>query len=338
MTFQDISSDSTQSNWCIEAGNYNPLVPIVSDDSGDVSAIEDYLRLKYFSGGAHPGLGAAGGTPTKGALHHAGDSLEDTWTHHDPKNQCQRPYGIILCTDGLSNTCNTGATPDQVWEPVDYYGNPTANTPCEDDQTGTDFVNYPPSEAEAVYNRAFNIPGGDIIKPRTYAIGIAPEVGRCELNRIAYRGRSDARAARGDAGFLLYDPSIPVTSCALVGDKELPHIDAATTPPDESGPTPPAANRFRQDNPGPGYDPAKPDYAFFALDTATIVDAFLTIVASTATGDYSTSAPVSGGAIALGNVVLLPSTDYPTWTRPPARPRHVAARRRPSSGTRPSPE
>ncbi len=44
------------------------------------------------------------------------------------------------------------------------------------------------------------------------------------------------------------------------------------------------------------------------------MDAFLTIVASTGTGDYSTSAPVSGGAIALGNVVLLPSTDYPTWT------------------------
>ncbi len=137
MTFQDISSDSTQSNWCKEAGNYNPLVPVVSDDSGDVTAIEDYLRLKYFSGGGHPGLGAAGGTPTKGALHHAGDSLEDTW-NADQKKQCQRPYGIILCTDGLSNTCNTGATPDQVWEPVDYNGVATLNTPCEDDKTGTD--------------------------------------------------------------------------------------------------------------------------------------------------------------------------------------------------------
>ncbi len=218
---------------------------------------------------------------------------------------------------------------------MDYYGNPTANTPCEDDQAWTDMANYPPSEAEAVYNRAFQFGAGDIIKPRTYAIGIAPEVGRCELNRIAYRGRSDARAARGDAGFLLYDPTIPVTSCALVGDKELPHIDSATQ--DESGPTPPVANRFRQDAGGAGpYDPTQPDYAFFALDTATIVDAFLTIVASTATRRLlherarlgrRDRARQRSSSCRRRTTRRGPATSAPSTRR---------ARRRPSSGTRPT--
>ena len=66
---------------------------------------------------------------------------------------------------------------------------------------GTDFTNYPPGAAEAVYNSILTAGGGAaIIRPRTYAIGIAPEVGRCELNRIAYRGRTDASAPKKDAG------------------------------------------------------------------------------------------------------------------------------------------
>jgi hypothetical protein len=311
MTYQDRSTLIGAGAACLDdALNYHLIVPIVSDDSGDVTAIEDSLRLKYYTSGSYPGLAAEGGTPTKRALKLAGDSVESSW-NADPKKQCQRPWGIILCTDGLSNTCNTGSPiPDWEWG---LDGNPL----CEADLSGVDYLNYPPAEAEAVYNKALQVPKGEVIRPRTYAIGIAPEVGRCELNRIAYRGRSDARAARGDAGFLLYDPA--ATSCALVGDKDLPHISKAPNPSpppltietNENGTTP---NRFRQDQGGSGpYDATKPDYAFFALDTDAIVRAFSAIVASTASGDYSTSAPVSGGAISLGSIVLLPSTDYPTW-------------------------
>jgi len=314
MTFQDISDfDGSTPDACADPKNYSIVIGIKSDDSGNVSEIEDSMRLKYYSSGAYPGLSANGGTPTKGALRGAGDSLFTSWKT-DPKKQCLRPWGVILCTDGQSTTCNTGASPGFEW---DYKGTdpkfPTANGPCEADVKGSDFVNYPPVEAEAVYNLAFQFGAGEVIKPRTYAIGIAPEVSRCELNRIAYRGRSDARAARGDAGFLLFDQAVPATSCALVGDRDLPHIDATTVPPDESGPAP-TPNRFRQDQGAPPYDATKPDYAFFAEDTKTIVNAFLQIVASTASGDYSTSAPVSGGAISLGSIVLLPSTDYPAWT------------------------
>ena len=302
MTFQDKSPLANPLACTDDASNYDVKVPIVSDDLGDVSAIEDYMRLKYNSGGAHPGLSASGGTPTKRAITLAGGSVTTSW-NADPKKQCLRPWGIILCTDGQSNTCNTGSpSADSFWG---SNGNPA----CEADIAGNDYLNYPPGAAEAVYNLRLQFGAGEVIKPRTYAIGIAPEVGRCELDRIAYRGRSDARSARGDAGFLLYDPSAPSGSCAFVGDKDLPHIDAATN--DESAATP---DRFRQDNAGAGpYDATKPDYAFFALDTASIVNAFLEIVASTATGDYSTSAPVSGGAISLGADVLLPSTNYPSW-------------------------
>ncbi len=299
MTFGDVSADPIQANWCGDPLNYHELVPIVSNDSGDVSAIEDYLRLKYYSSLPHPGLFAAGGTPTKHAIEKAGTSIATSWSA-DPKKRCARPWGVILCTDGLSNTCNTGATTrDEVWAAPQ-------NVPCANDVTGIDFPNYPPGAAEAVYNAILTDGGGAaIIKPRTYAIGIAPEVGRCELNRIAYRGRTDAGAPRKDAGFLLYDPAeVPAPP---KGDFDLPHINP---PGDESGGgAAPSPNRFRFDQ----TPPKTTDYAFFALDTKSIVKAFNEIVASTAAGDYSTSAPVSGAAIAAGAIVLLPSTEYPSW-------------------------
>ncbi|MEO8054157.1 MAG: hypothetical protein ABI768_03325 [Acidobacteriota bacterium] len=298
MTFSDVSVDPSQAKWCADSLNYEVKVAIKSDDSGDVTAIEEYLRLKYYSSGSHPGLSAAGGTPTKGAIERAGASLKTSWDA-DPKQRCARPWGVILCTDGLSNTCNTGAAPDAEW--VAGAG----NTPCENDVPGTDFPNYPPGAAEAVYNAVMTAGGGAaIIKPRTYAIGIAPEVGRCELNRIAYRGRTDAGAPEKDAGFLLYDPTDPPP---IKGDFDLPHINP---PLDESGGGPaPVPNRFRFDQ----APPVSKDYAFFALDTGAIVDAFQAIVASTARGDYSTSAPVSGAAVSAGSIVLLPSTEYPKW-------------------------
>ena len=329
MTYQfpDFSSGCAD-----DASNYHILVPIVSDDSGDVTAIEDYLRLKYYSSGAHPGLGADGGTPTKRALTLAGQSLKSSWDV-DPKKKCARPWGVILCTDGLSNICNEGVAPDEEWGfpgipndpildwdptapgyPVSGWANPPNLPPCEADVNGADFIHYPPGAAEAIYNLALKDPtdpAAAVIKPRTYAIGISPEVGACELNRVAYRGRSDksAPSTKGDAGFLLYDPA-EVAAGRCTGDPDLPHLDVATG--DESGPGPaPSPNHFRQDQ-----TPAKVgDYAFFALDRTAIVDAFTAIVAATGTGDYSTSAPVSGGSLAVGgSFVLLPSTDYPSWT------------------------
>ena len=41
--------------------------------------------------------------------------------------------------------------------------------------------------------------------------------------------------------------------------------------------------------------------------------AFQTIIAATATGDYTTAPPISGAVLSLGNIVLLPSSEFPTW-------------------------
>ncbi|HEY5278000.1 MAG TPA: hypothetical protein VIK38_15945, partial [Coriobacteriia bacterium] len=88
------------------------------------------------------------------------------------------------------------------------------------------------------------------------------------------------------------------------------------TPTDESGASLPASsggfNRFDPDQ-TPLPATANQNYAFFASDAQTLEDSFLAIVRSSASGDYTTSSPVSGGAVSLGNTVLLPSTRYPKW-------------------------
>ena len=117
------------------------------------------------------------------------------------------------------------------------------------------------------------------IKPRTYVIGIAPEVGRCELNYTAFRGRGDAYAL----------------SNGSIGDTRLPLDDNSNTP----------------DN----YELNKAiDYAFFATSSDTIANAIISIVLNTAQGDYSTSAPTSASAAnGFANFVFLASTQFPSW-------------------------
>ena len=92
------------------------------------------------------------------------------------------------------------------------------------------------------------------MRARTFAIGISSDISRCELNRTAYRGRTDANAPKKDAGFVLYDPTDPPV---LRGDVRLPHIDPApetagtAVPTDESGPSLPASSGAEPLRPGP---------------------------------------------------------------------------------------
>jgi hypothetical protein len=287
-------------------GNYNQLVPI-PNDTGDVSAIEEYMRLKIFNTGAHPGLAVNGGTPTRGALQTADTNLTTTWGA-DPKKACNRAYGVILCTDGASNVGNTGSPADLEWD--------STTTPCAPDVNGLAYGNFPPADAENMYLDAHVAGAGDaIVRARTFVIGISSDISRYELNRTAYRGRTDANAALGDAGFVLFDPGPP----AGVGDTRLPHISPSpetagtSIPTDESGPSTPASlggfNRFGADQ----TPPDNLDYAFFASDSASLTNSFLTIVEASANGDYTTSAPVSAAAVSLGNTVILTSTRYPGW-------------------------
>jgi hypothetical protein len=303
MTFSDVSL-ATDGNYCGDiAANYHRLVDVVTIDTGpgDVTKIEGFMQLK-FSGG----LGANGGTPTYGAIVQADASLTTTW-NADPKQACNRAYGVILCTDGQSNTCNTGNPADASWD--------STATPCATDQPGTAFSNFPPGAAETMYLNAHQAaPGDAIIRARTFAIGISKDISRCELNRIAYRGRTDANAKKKDAGFALYDPSDPA-KLQLLEDDRLPHI----TPPDIGGKVPPTNESGDVagggiDRYGPDQSPAdNRDYAFFASDAKALYNAFLAIVRGSASGDYTTSAPVSGAAIGLGNTVVLTSATYPLW-------------------------
>lgn len=296
---------------------YNSLVPIVTLDTGpgDATAIEGYMRLRYYNSGPYPGLGVISGTPTKGAIAEADVAMTAAW-NLDPKKACNRAYGVILCTDGESNVTNTGAPPNRAWD--------STATPCIPDSSGLNFDKFPPGAAETMYLNAHQSGPGAIVRARTFAIGISSDISRCELNRIAYRGRTDANAARQDAGFVLYDPDPSVyqfpdpRAVTLNGDIRLPHLEFPETagtavPTNESGPGTPASsggiNRFGPDQ----TPPDNRDYAFFASDARALYDAFLGIVRSSASGDYTTSAPVSGAAVSQGSTVILTSATYPLW-------------------------
>jgi hypothetical protein len=283
---------------------YNSLVNITTIDSGrgDVTAIEGYMQLRFLGG-----LRVYAGTPTKGAIGQADAAMTTTW-NADPRKACNRAYGVILCTDGQSNITNTGSPADAFWD--------STATPCATDQLGTAFSNFPPGAAETMYLNAHVAGAGDaIVRARTFAIGISTDVSRCELNRIAYRGRTDANAKKKDAGFILYDVGDPVV---LRGDVRLPHINPSpdvggtAIPTNESGPTPPSINEYTLDKPFPTAADLK-DYAFFASDAKALYNAFLAIVRSSASGDYTTSSPVSGASVNLGSTVVLTSATYPLW-------------------------
>jgi hypothetical protein len=283
---------------------YNTLKTITTIDTGagDVSVIEGHMRHRFLGG-----LAAVSGTPTKGAISEADAAMGATWGA-DPRKACNRAYGVILCTDGESNITNTGTPADAFWG--------STATPCNPDSAGTAFINFPPGAAEAMYLNAHQVVGGAIVRARTFAIGISSDVSRCELNRTAYRGRTDAGAKKKDAGFVLYDTTDPPV---VRGDIRLPHINPApetagtSIPTDESGPGLPdgGINRFDPDQATP-VSPGK-DYAFFASDAKALYIAFQTILNGSATGDYTTSAPVSGAAIGLGSTVVLTSATYPLW-------------------------
>ena len=180
--------------------------------------------------------------------------LSATWDV-DPKKACNRAYGVILCTDGQSNTCNTG-TPAGC-DPA----NPTVSgtrptTPCIPDTNGIDFANFPPGAAEAMYLNAHQAgPGDAIVRARTFAIGISSDISRCELNRIAYRGRTDANAkneGRRIRPLRSHRPAGPARRRPPAAHQPGPETAGTTVPTDESGPGTPASPAAQPVRPGPG--------------------------------------------------------------------------------------
>ncbi|HQR45802.1 MAG TPA: PilC/PilY family type IV pilus protein [Thermoanaerobaculia bacterium] len=374
-TFQDrtpysapdpVTGKPTVGNYCADpsgtAKNYE-LIQHVNPDGGKVDQIVSALDLVYYGG-----IYSAGGTPSKEGLRRAAEDVRTETFLKDrlvPLN-CDRPYGMIFCTDGLSNICNPAGDPSDPTGPpgpdswTGYSGGEPWTSPCEG-YLGVDKGCYTPVEVPVgsgtyrllrccdpgskqkgsgydcetnsmldpkaaagnpalidTYKTATGVPPGagtpdgfvagiaetlfsDGFKDkdgvtkarvRTFVIGISQNVGKCELNYTAYRGRTDASAQNGDAG---YDYEV-ISGDPGSGDPRLPQNG-------EDGTTP---NTY-------GKSVGSGDYAFFANDSQSISRAFQEIIASTALGDYATSPPIAGAAIAQGNIVLLPSTEYPKW-------------------------
>ncbi|MGE5346058.1 MAG: PilC/PilY family type IV pilus protein [Acidithiobacillales bacterium] len=366
-SFQDLTPYSTTvGDYCEDPnnyGNYQLLQHVYPTDNGKIDQIETALQLVYYGG-----IFSSGGTPSKEGLRRAGKDLYDNTYLVDPKVplHCDRPYGLIFCTDGLSNICNPGG------KDSDYTGPPATGpvlssnwngpsggepwtSPCEGyygfdagcytaavppgggaprlwnccdpgskrngsgfdcnaetmssdsteidhykdanpvpwNDSDPDYRGFVAGVAEKLFTDGFQLGSDTLTKShiRTFVIGISPTVGKCELNYTAYRGRSDASAQKGDAGF-----TYQIVPGVDPGDPRLPQDGQDGTSP----------NTYAASIGGG-------DYAFFAGDSQSIYDAFQEIIAGTATGDYATSPPIAGAAVAQGNIVLLPSTNYPTW-------------------------
>lgn len=253
-------------------------VAIDTNDTGVVTGILNKMKLNSAGG-----LGANGSTPTRGALTYAKTQLQNTF-NADPKYNCGRTYAAILVTDGLSNNCNPY---DKNW--IDPCGSPPYA--CDAGSSGYDcdqrngrsrrYDLFPAGIAEQIWNLNLSRNGSTPIKVRTWVIGVSDDVSRCELNFDAYMGHTDADSPNGDAGFdYVNDPYLP------------------TATGDESHYTINSSHRH---------------YAYFADTSAALRNAFASIVAAVATGDYTTSAPVASSTISAGNVAILASAEFPTW-------------------------
>jgi hypothetical protein len=243
-----------------------------------------------------------GGTATRVALDKAQMELANTFAKDD-RYSCLRPYGAILVTDGQSNVCNNPPE-DLEWSGT---GDPPVTTlPCATTAT-TSYRLFPAGNAEDIWNLALTKPcadkpgrldqtgAPDPINPRTWVIGFGQDVGKCELNWTAFMGRTDANDANPKsenkaAGYLWKtDPNL----CKI--------YDAGT---DTCTSAVPFTDNFVAGN----------DYAFFASNSGAVVDAIQQIVNATAKGDYTTSQGVSGGSAGgAGNIMLIPSADFPAW-------------------------
>ncbi len=267
----------------------NLLVTAINPSGTDLTGIQAAMRL-----GRDGGIEVGGGTPTRSALEKAQQHLLDTFSI-DPLYLCLRTYGVILVTDGESNACNTGPAPGKEWG----FG---TNPPCPGDDPATErWKEFPPGISNDIWNLNMTTPcvgktpRATPINPRTWVIGFGSEVGKCELNFTAFKGRSDAAAP--DAGYdYRADPRL--STCTAydlpVGNPDRKCIAWVDAP----------------------YDTSK-DYAYFADNTETLVTAFKAITAGAAKGDFATGAPVtgpvSGNVIGVGKYVFLSSTQYPEW-------------------------
>lgn len=286
----------------------------VSDQNSQLQTLRDYFLPQGATGVSKvAGLAAKGGTNTYAAMEQARSVIIETANKDDRiKDNCDRPYGVILVTDGMSNT---GNPQDKNWI------RPCGSGPlaCDDQRTNdfgssdcpSSWGSYAANWADQLYKNTFSS-AGTRVPVRTWSIGVSDSVGPCELDFIAYMGRTDASSPKGDAGWGGYhatdNPFIP---------------GEASNATSYDGPT--GQYKWYKDTSVSfatalaGYGlPEKKAHghnAYFATSAEKLSEAIMSIVNATATGDYATNAPVSGmsaGGI-HNSIVYLPSTEFPSW-------------------------
>ncbi|MFN3413535.1 MAG: PilC/PilY family type IV pilus protein, partial [Thermoanaerobaculum sp.] len=276
-------------NWglVVYSGNYancsraELVARIDTADTGDVTSIENAMRLQNVGG-----LPATGGTPTRGALEFAktviqavknGGTVQDYSSAFggnsfsfppDPKRTCGRSYSVLLVTDGQSNVCNVNVNSSYCWQdPATNRCDGTSGYRCPNN-----LISFPAGKSRELWQT---------MGVRTFAVGVSESIGPCELNHVAFEGKTDASSPNGDAGFnSAADPRLATYS---LNDSQLPSS-------------------------------SNPPYAFFTSNAQEFRNAISQILAALGTGDYVTSAPaVSGMAGVASGIGLLASVDYPQF-------------------------
>ena len=323
------------------SGYPSTLVQIDTTEANvNLPSLEDYL---YFSGSKRPGgtgtingLSASGGTNTIAGFGTASTEIVRA-ANADPKIiplRCNRPYGVILVTDGMSNTGNPSSGD---WINPCAAAGSAGPTACDAVSSGNDcpstWASYAAQKADDLY-KSTTASNGFKIPVRTWTIGVSSAVGPCELDYIAYRGRTDAKSPKKDTGWSGYDavnnPYIPDPTKTEPAD---PRIGTNYNLSQYDGPagqyywnkdstltrtasTPTYATILAA---GKTFDAAVAagkshgHNAFFATTATDLASALTDIVNSTGAGDYATSAPLAGAGAGASNIVTLPSTDFPNW-------------------------
>jgi hypothetical protein len=312
------------------------LAMIDSSDSGDVTTIEAALQLFANGGtnvfGSTPTSGAlefaktilqdvAQGTPANAPLE---DDLGNSFTlPPDPKFECNRQYASILVTDGLSNVGNPGGCGLIGWGTWGNWIEPCLPCDCSNatdanpiygglgcPDGGDSGVICPDQYTLFAAGKAEEAWLADVLDPvtglprqlkaRTWVIGISQDVGPCELNYTAYRGRTDASDPSGLAGI----------DSASGPDPYLPEGNPGTY----DGPIQANCSNFVHD---PGHTKVGDgNYAFFAGSATQLYDAISKVLSSYGVGDYTTSAPSisnTASATTATNIGFITTAEYPTW-------------------------
>jgi hypothetical protein len=291
-------------------------VPVSADDSSTVQAAKVTAIEAYMRPAAYGGMTGSGSTNTSNALNVAKGSLRTTYTSggpggtKDPKaDSCGRVYAAILCTDGASNYCNPS----------------NAEQSCS--TVPSNWAVYPEGRTSELFletkdtSSACTTADQTSIPVRTFVIGVAEGISRCELNLDAFFGRTDASSPNGDAGMAIekdytvvsganqyrLPPRVPSNFKSYF----LAYRDLASLPTPLSTTATENYSNYRAVS--ASCTTGCKDYAYFASDPSALQGAFESIVGAIAAGDYTTSAPIASSALSTGTVALLASAEFPGW-------------------------